>query len=138
EEPDTKGLVGVDLCGREDELLGLAGADQTRQPLRAAEIGQDPVLELEETRFRAFGEDAQVACQRELEPGSEGVPAYSGDRRVRRLFEPRVGILRLHDRIDGGILVTARLAVVGLERARGFTCEHRRAPAPPAPPPPPP
>ena len=60
-EPDAVGLLGVDARGGEDQLLGLARSDEARQPLRAAEVRDDPVLELEQTDARTPGEDAEVA-----------------------------------------------------------------------------
>ena len=79
-EPDAVRLVGVDLRRGEDHLLGLARTDQTRQALRAAEVGNDPVPELEQTEAGAVRDDPDVARQRELEPTTQREAADRGDR----------------------------------------------------------
>ena len=47
-QSDAVRLVGVDARRGPDHLLRLARADDARQPLRAAEVGQDAVLVLEQ------------------------------------------------------------------------------------------
>ena len=47
-QADAVRLVGVDARRGPDQLLRLARADDARQPLRAAEVGQDAVLVLEQ------------------------------------------------------------------------------------------
>ena len=49
-QTDAVRLVGVDLRRREDQLLRLGRADQAREALGPAEVGDDPVLELERAR----------------------------------------------------------------------------------------
>src|SRR5207302_782114 len=48
-QSDAIRLVGVDAGCGPDELLGLARADDARQSLGSAQVGQDPVLVLEQT-----------------------------------------------------------------------------------------
>src|SRR5262245_23189113 len=63
-QTDAVRLVGVDACRGPDELLRLARAHDARQALRAAEVGEDAVLVLEQTDRRAAREDADVARER--------------------------------------------------------------------------
>ena len=54
-QADAVGLFRVDARGGPDHLLGLARTDDPRQPLRAAEVREDPVLVLEQSRPRCPG-----------------------------------------------------------------------------------
>ena len=130
-QPDAERLVGVDLAAVKMSSLAFAAPTDAREPLRAAEVGEDAVLELEQADLRPLGEHAHVARERELEPGTERVAAHRGDRRVRRLLEPRVRVLGLHDRVDDGIVVATRGIAIRLERVavEGVAGEHRRVDA---------
>ena len=83
-QPDAVRLLGVDARRGPDQLLRLARADDARQALRAAEVGQDAVLVLEQADLRAAREHADVARERELQPGAERVAVHRGDRRIAR------------------------------------------------------
>src|SRR3954468_18460466 len=102
-EADPVRLVRVDLRRGPDQLLRLARAHDAREPLRAAEVGQDPVLVLEQPHLRSACEHADVTRERELQAGAQCVPVHGRDRRVPRVGEPGVGLLRAEDAVDGGI-----------------------------------
>ena len=117
-QPDAVRLVGVDARRGPDQLLGLARADDARQPLRAAEVGQDPVLVLEQPDRRAAREHADVARERHLQSRAERVAAHRGDRRVARLLQPRVRLLRAQDAVDRRVGVTRAGVVAAFDRRR--------------------
>ena len=94
--------------GRPDHLLRLCRTHDTREALGSAEVGKDPVLVLEEAGLRPAREHADVAHERELQSGAEGVAAHGGDRRVPRGLEPRVGLLHAQDRCRRRVVVGVR------------------------------
>ena len=49
--------------------------------------------------------DANVTRQRDLQPGAERETARRGDRRERRVLEPRERLLGAHDAVDHRVLV---------------------------------
>ena len=65
--------------------MALLGADQPRQPLRAATAGDDPEQDLRLTEHGPLAGDAVVARQRQLASSAEGVAADRGDDEPRDL-----------------------------------------------------
>ena len=115
-QADAVRLVGVDARRGPDHLLGLARADDARQALRSAEVGKDAVLVLEQPDRRAAREHADVARERHLQSGAEREAAHRGDRRVARLLQPRVRLLRAQDAVDRRVGVARADVVAALDR----------------------
>src|SRR5438132_9694168 len=102
-EADAERLLGVDAGRGEDELLRPGRPHQAWQPRGAAQVGQEPVAELERTELRRARRDAEVARERELEPGAERVAAQRGDAREGGIHEPAERLLALADHRDQAI-----------------------------------
>ena len=84
DQADRVRLVRVDRAAGEDQVQRAAGADDPRQPLRAAVDQRDAPAALGAAERGGGGGDAQVAPERELEAAGEAVAADRGDRRLRR------------------------------------------------------
>ena len=74
--PTIAAIEGHCLGGRQpaagqDQLLGPCGADDPRQPLRAAAARDDRQPYLGQAELRRLGRDPDVAAQRELQPAAE-------------------------------------------------------------------
>ena len=91
DQPDAQRLVGGDLAAREHELLGLGGADEARQSLRAAAAGDDPEQDLRLAQLGSLRGNPQVARQRQLAPTAQGEP---GDGRDHAPGDRRHGVER--------------------------------------------
>ena len=92
-EPDPQCLLGLDLTTGDHDLLGLAGAHQSRQPLASTAAGNDPEQDLRLTEHCPLTADPVVASQRQLAPAAECVTADCGDHESRDRG----------DRIEGGV-----------------------------------
>jgi len=80
DQPQLVGLAGVDRIAHEIKLQRARLPDQPRQPLGAAEPGNDPEADLGLTEARRLGRDPEVACHRQLAPAAERDGVHSGDR----------------------------------------------------------
>ena len=123
---------GVDGVAPEIEKVRASGADEPRQPLRAAAARDQAELDLGLAELRVVGADPDVAAHRELEAAAEAVAVDRGD-------EGRVG--RVHavaERMQsagGATLVAAGLAQrrelldvgTGDEGALAGASQHDRA-----------
>ena len=76
-------LVGEDRVAGEVHLERLARPDQPRQPLGAAEAGDDPEVDLGLAEERRLGGDAHVAGHRQLAAAAVGDRVDRGDRHRR-------------------------------------------------------
>ena len=74
-----------------------AGADEPRQPLRAAEAGDDPELDLGLAEARRGGGDAQVARHRQLAAAAEREAVDGRDRDDRAALEGAQQLVRAGD-----------------------------------------
>ena len=83
DEPDLVGLVGGDRIAGEVELQRARRADEPRQPLRAAEAGDDPEVDLGLAEARRLRGDPHVAGHRELAAAAERDGVDRGDRHRR-------------------------------------------------------
>ena len=130
DEPELERLLGDDRIADEVHLERLVRADQPRQPLRAAEAGDDPELDLRLAEQRRARRDAHVAGHRELAAAAEGEAVDGGDRRDARRCRAR-GTARappsISSRAGGLVHRRERLDVgAGARTASGWT---RRSPA---------
>jgi hypothetical protein len=128
-QPDAVGLVGVDARRGPDHLLGFCRADHPGQALRTTEVGQDPVLVLEQPDRRAAREHADVARERHLQARAEREAAHCGDRGIARLFQPGVRLLGAQDSVDGRVAMTRTDVVAAFDRFGRAPGEHRRVDA---------
>src|SRR6185312_3590408 len=95
DEAQLEGFLGEDRIADEVHLKRLVGADETGQPLRAAEAGDDPELDLGLAEERRAGGDPHVARHRELAAAAEGETVDGrdrGDPRALHLAEQPVGV----------------------------------------------
>ena len=81
DEAEFERLLGEDRVADQVHLQRLVGADQARQPLGAAEAGDDPELDLGLAEDRRLGGDPHVAGHRHLAAAAEGDRVDGGDRR---------------------------------------------------------
>jgi len=86
-EPDALGLVGLDVAAGEDQLERPAGADEARQPLRAAVTGDDAQLRFRQPHHRVVAGEPHVAGERQLAAATESVAVDRGDHRLAALLE---------------------------------------------------
>ena len=91
--------------------------------------GRMPYLCSSRPDRRAAREHADVARERHLQTGAEREPAHRGDRRVARLLQPGVRLLRAQDAVDRRIAVTGAGVVPALDRVGRASGEHRRVDA---------
>ena len=80
------GLGGVHHAAGQDQVHRLGLADRARQPLRAADAGDDAELDLRLAELGVVGGDDEVALHRELAAAAE---RKAGDRRDHRLARAR-------------------------------------------------
>ena len=80
-QPQLVGLVRGDRVAGQVHLERLGLADQPRQPLRAAEAGDDPEVDLGLAERRRLGGDPEVAGHRELAAAAERQRVDGRDRR---------------------------------------------------------
>ena len=81
-EPDRQGLGRGHVPAGEDEVLRPGGADQPRQPLRAARAGDDAEQDLRLADLRRLAEHPEVGAEGKLKPAAERVPGDGGDDRL--------------------------------------------------------
>ena len=96
---------GVDGLAREDHVGGGAGRDRSRQGLGPAGAGDVPKRDLRERKRGIVGGDADVAAEREFEPGpkAESVHASNGVATVAEQQTPHVPLVaRAAGGHDGG------------------------------------
>ena len=83
DDADGKSLSRVEAPAQEHQLLRLPGPEQADKPVGASGAGQDAELDLGQPERRGLVGDAEVRCERQLEPAAE-TPAVDGrDRRHR-------------------------------------------------------
>ena len=86
-EAELERLLGEDRVADQVHLERLVGADQARQPLGAAEAGDDPELDLGLAEDRRLGGDPDVAGHRQLAAAAERDRVDRRDRRDAALAE---------------------------------------------------
>ena len=82
------------------ELECLGRSDEAGEPDGSAEVGHEGPVELEQSHPRVVGGEPEVARERELHAGTEGVSLHLGDGRIRRVLEPRERTLDGEDAVD--------------------------------------
>ncbi len=82
-QPDAQRLVRTHLASGETQFLGATRADRPGEPLRAPAARDDPEQDLGLAEHRLGGGDAVVACQGELSPAAERIPAHRSDHEPR-------------------------------------------------------
>ena len=82
DQADRQRLVGLDEPAGEDQVLGLAGADQPGEPLGAAGAGDDAEQDLGLAEHGVLGGEPDVGAQRELAAAAERVAGDRGDDRL--------------------------------------------------------
>ena len=87
-EPDARRLGGVDDVRGEDQLLGARQADDARQQPRAAAVGDEPDLPEELAEAGPVGGDDEIAAQRQVRAGADGVAVHHRDRRLGEVHQP--------------------------------------------------
>ena len=94
-QPDAQRFLGAHLAPGDHQLFGSAGADRTRQALRASPTRDDAQQDLGLPEHCPLAGDAIVARQRQLAPATERVSTDRGDHesrdrgdRVERRVEP--------------------------------------------------
>ena len=100
----------------EHELERLRRTDEPRQPHRAAEVGHEAPVHLEQTHTRVVGRDAEIARERELHARSVRVALHLRDRGVGRGLEPAERLLDREDPVDVGAHGRFRGTAVGGRR----------------------
>ena len=94
DEAEFERLLGEDRVADQVHLQRLVRPDQARQPLGAAEAGDDPELDLGLAEDGRLGGDPHVAGHRQLAAAAEGDRVDGGDRRhpvLAELAQQRVG-----------------------------------------------
>ena len=84
DEPVLEGLLGRDRLADGVHLQRLGRADEPGEPLRAAEAGDDPEVDLGLAEGRRARGQADVAGHRDLAAAAEREPVDGGDRHDRR------------------------------------------------------
>ena len=97
DEPELVGLLGADRVADRVHLERLGRADQPRQPLGAAEAGDDPEVDLGLAEGGAVGGQADVAGHRDLAAAAEREPVDRRDGHDPRLL-PASGTARARGR----------------------------------------
>ena len=123
-------LLGEDRVAGQVHLERLGLAHQPRQPLRAAEAGDDPEVDLRLAERRRLGREPEVARHRQLTAAAEGDAVDRRDRgRARRLHlaQHRVAAVQ-QARAGGGVHLRELLDVgAGGEREDVRGRDHHRA-----------
>ena len=78
------GFRGIHHAAGEDEVHGLGLADRVRQPLRAADAGNDAELDLRLAEFGIVGGDDEIALHGKLAAAAEREAGDRGDDRLAR------------------------------------------------------
>jgi hypothetical protein len=79
DETDALGVGGVEVTAREHELARDPGADDPRQPLQRARVGDDGEPGLAHAEDRVGGGEPDVARGRDLEPAAETPSVHGRD-----------------------------------------------------------
>jgi DNA-binding Lrp family transcriptional regulator len=87
-QADALGLGGADHLTKQDQLSCPRLADDPRQPDGGAHVGHEAEARLGQTYLGAFGEDAEVAGQGQLQPSAVRVAADGGDAGAAKLRDP--------------------------------------------------
>jgi hypothetical protein len=95
DQADALGLDGVDHARGHDQLLGASEADHGWQAGRAADIGDDPELDLGQAEARVAGGDPQIAAERHLQRAADTGTVDLADDRLGHLFAD-VGAVEEH------------------------------------------
>ena len=109
DDAELLGLPRLHRRALHHQIEGLLLADEPRKTLRAAgprqhsecHFGQADVV-------RAFGRDAHVAAERDLEATAEAMAVDRGDDRLRRALELRHDLVRVDDERELELRVGAR------------------------------
>ncbi len=80
--------------GRRRSSARARGAEEARQMVRRARFGDEADRGVAGRERGVVGEDAQIACEREVEPGARGAARHGGDRRLQALREAQHGLLQ--------------------------------------------
>src|SRR5436190_21013069 len=87
-EAELVGLRRRDGIAQQVHLERLALAHQAREPLRSAEAGDDPEVDLGLSEARRLGRDPEVARHRQLAASAERQRVHRRDRDLARLLHP--------------------------------------------------
>ena len=125
DEAGALGLGRIHHAAGQDQVHRLGLADRARQPLRAADAGNDAELDLGLAELRVVGGDDDVAHHRELAAAAE---REARDRRDHRLAHPRDAIpvrreVALED-VDVGLVRHLLDVGAGRERLLGAGDDH--------------
>ena len=103
--PGALGFGGVHHAAGEDQVHRLGLADRARQPLRAADAGNDAELDLGLAELRGVGGDDDVALHDQLAAAAERKARDRRDHRLARI-RGRVpgGGEVAHERVDRGLV----------------------------------
>jgi hypothetical protein len=110
----TFGGTGVDDLTAEDQIEGVAEADQPRQPLRAAGSREDSQPHFRQTERGASRQIAEVAGERQLQTSAQSHAVDGGDHRLRQTLDLEVSAMR-HVQLAAG-----EQSSVGAHRERCF------------------
>jgi hypothetical protein len=92
-------LLGPDPAGGQADLGGSGVADEIDEPLGAAQVRDQAKCRFGHGEGGIVGQDAQVAAERELETGADGVALDRGDADEIRPRRPVEGLLPFTDRV---------------------------------------
>ena len=129
DEPVLVGLVGRDRVADQVHLQCLVLPHEPRQPLGAAEAGDDPELDLGLAEQRRLGGDAHVAGHRQLAAAAERDAVDGRDRRHAGRAEVAHQRVRASSELAAALLVHLRERLdvgAGAEQRAGW---RRRSPA---------
>lgn len=124
-EAERERLRGRDAAAAHDQVLRAPEPDQARDPLGAAAAGDHAERHLREAELEVVGGDAEVACQRELEPDAERIAVQARDHRLRAALG-RGDVPREARQVVRGALEEARDVAARRERGSG-AAEHDHA-----------
>src|SRR6266446_2589070 len=81
-DPHAQRLLARDAPAGQDQVEGVAVAEEAREPDRPAVHERNPPTTAEDAEHRVLRGDAQIAPSGELEPAGDRVPLYGGDDRL--------------------------------------------------------
>ena len=84
-EPGALGFGGIHHAAGQNQIHRFGLADRARQPLRAADAGNDPELDLRLAELGILGGDHDVALHGELAAAAERETGHRGDDRLARV-----------------------------------------------------
>ena len=116
-QPDRLGLGRADRAAGQADLQRPRVADQLDEVARAGQVGHEAERRLGQPQLGVVGEHPQVAGERELRAGADGVPLHGGDRDdPRRAQPPEAGLVAAD-----ALLASSRRAAGPARRARRAT-----------------